>query len=257
VGTAEVGVHKEQPLVEVDGEGGGLCLGHDLLGLLVQQDEAGEALTGPALLRGGDDDVDVEGLHVGADHTAGDAVEDEDASVGVDGLSDLLDVFIGEIDTVRGVDEGGEDNLGLGGMNLSDDLVDWSREVLSLVIFVGLNDDGGLGSELSVVENLGPAEGEESVTENHNLVGILGGEGDELAGDSFHAVGAGTGNNDEGVSVEGLGHGSVEVVHDALELLGHVVDGAVGVDDGEFAEAVGIGSLFTKEGGTLEAVRRS
>jgi hypothetical protein len=62
----------------------------------------------------------------------------------------------------------------------------------------------------------------------------------ELAGDRLHAEGAAAGHDDGGFGLVDLAQHGVEVVHDALERLRHVVEGTVGEDHREFHQTIGI-----------------
>ncbi len=88
----------------------------------------------------------------------------------------------------------------------------------------GLEDDAFRG-DLSHVENLRPAEAEPAVADHQHLLA-----GGELAGDGFHAEGAAAGHDDGRPGVVDMLQDARDVLHDALEALRHVVQGAVGID---------------------------
>jgi hypothetical protein len=85
------------------------------------------------------------------------------------------------------------------------------------------------------LEDLRPAKREEPVTDHQHLLA-----GGELPGDRFHRVGSAAGDHDCPVRPVNLTQRGVNLAHDLLESLAHVVERAVGEDDRVFEQAIGI-----------------
>jgi len=93
-------------------------------------------------------------------------------------------------------------------------------------------ENDALGRDPAHVEDLGPAVAEPAIADHQTL--LVGGE---LTGDRLHAEGAAAGDDDRAPGVVHRFQNARDVAHDPLKALGHVVQGAVGIDDGIFEEA--------------------
>ena len=98
----------------------------------------------------------------------------------------------------------------------------------------GLEHGVALGNAAHV-EDLGPAEAEPAVADDHDVLVLC-----ELAGYRFHAKGAAARYQGHRVGAIDLLEHARDVGHHATKAFGHVVERAVGVDDREFEQAVGV-----------------
>ena len=131
-----------------------------------------------------------------------------------------------------------EDKAGLFGTDRGDDRLDRCRckgRLCAVALPAGFK-HAATGRDAAHLENLRPAEAEPAVADDEAF--LVGGE---LAGDGLHAEGAAAGDDDRGPGVINLFDEARDVLHYALKALGHVVQGAVGIDHGIFEQAVGIG----------------
>src|SRR5690606_368577 len=89
-----VGLHDLAPFLEVRSEAAALCGFEGGFSTLGHHHETTARRSAPAFLRGADQEVHTECLHVDPDGAGGDAVEDEETTNGVRGFSNGLDVVV-------------------------------------------------------------------------------------------------------------------------------------------------------------------
>src|SRR5699024_192612 len=94
---------------------------------------------------------------------------------------------------------------------------------------------GRLGGDVAGVEDLRPAEGEQTVAHDEHLLA-----GGDLAGHGLHRIAAAAGDDGGGLGVVGRAQDAVDVLHHGHELLRHVVQRSIGEDHRVFEQAVGI-----------------
>ena len=230
-----IGFHDLQPLLEVHGEGAALCGIDGLAGAFAEHDHGAAGRAAPALLWCRDQDVDTGGFHVHPHGARGDAVEHEQATDGVHGIGNGLEVVIGQDHAGRGFDVGSEHQGGLFAGDGGHDLVDggWHPGALRVVAQAARLHDGVAGRDLAHVEDLRPAVAEPAVADHQNMLAVC-----KLTCDRLHAEGATAGHErDRMCVVHPLEHGR-DVGHHALEALGHVVERAVGVDHRKLEQTV-------------------
>ena len=202
-----------------------------------RHDERGAGTARPAFLRRADQHVDARRLHVDPHRARGDAIEHEHAAMLVRGVGDRADVRVGKDDAGCGFHVRREHDVGTLAADRGDDLGDRRRRVRRLA--AGAHgarlEHGGARRDAAHVEDLRPAIAEPAVAQHEAALA-----GGELASDGFHAEGAAAGNHRNGIGVVDLAQRGADVAHDALEAPGHVIERAVGEDDGIFEESVGV-----------------
>mmetsp|Transcript_757 Transcript_757/g.1783 ORF Transcript_757/g.1783 Transcript_757/m.1783 type:complete len:402 (+) Transcript_757:464-1669(+) len=235
--TSLVLVHAREPLVKADTETGALSGLGDLTSLIVHAHDTTAGRARPTLLGSSDENIYTEVLHVGPKGASSDSIKDEETSNLVNSGSDLLDVLIVEKNTGRGLNVRCEDNSGLLGLDLLDNLVNRGRGHRGLhggVLHASLEDCLRL-RDLADIEDVAPAEAEETLTKDHDVL-VSG----ELTGHRFHGVAAGARNDGSVLAVVDLLKSSGNFAHHLLERLAHLVDGAVGVHDGELHQVAAV-----------------
>ena len=236
-------VGDEQPLLQVHREARrGRCLHGGAAGL-AEHDVAGARRSAPALLRGGDEHIDTEIGHRRPHRTRGDAVENEDSADVVGGLGNLADVVVRQEHPRGGLDVGSKHDSGLLALDRGDHVGDGGRRPGGLVLSAvrGGLEHGRLRGDGSGVEDLRPAEGEQTVAHDQRLLA-----GGQLTGHGFHGVAAAAGDDGDAVGIVGRAQDPVDVLHHGHEPLRHVVERSVGEDHRVFEQAVWV-NIFERQ----------
>ena len=232
-----VGLHDLQPFLQVAGEAGALAAFDALAGLFAEHHQGAAGRGAPAFLRSADQYVDAIGAHVDPERAGGDAVEHEQAADRVHGVGDGAQVVVGQDHSRGGFDMGGENHLWLLRLDGRYHFVyRWRGEGGLAAGFYrpGLQ-DLGFGGDLAHLEDLRPAVAEPAVADHQAFFA-----GGQLPRHGFHAEGAAARHHGYGAGVVHLLQVAGDVAHDLLKGLRHVVEGAVGVDDRIFDQAIGI-----------------
>jgi hypothetical protein len=146
-------------------------------------------------------------------------------------VGDRLEVFIGQDDACGGFHVRGENDARPLLANPGGDHLDGFRRKGRGGFVADLRglDHGGFRGNVTHLEDLRPAVGEPAVADDHHLV-VRG----KLAGDRLHAEGAAAGHDDGSIGVIDFAEHGVEIGHDTLERLGHVIERTIGKDHREF-----------------------
>jgi hypothetical protein len=153
----------------------------------------------------------------------------------VNRIGHAAQVVVRQDDARRRFDVRGEHHVGPAFADGGDDLGEGRRREGRLAAILGRTrlQNSRLRGNLPGIENLRPAVAEPAVPYHQAFLVAR-----ELPGDCLHAEGAAAWHDDGRLRlVDALQHAG-DVVHDALELLRHVIERAVGVDHGVFKEAV-------------------
>merc|ERR1740138_2032235 len=121
-----------KPVLEVDRHGGGRNLaGRDgILRALAGHDEPSAGGAAPSFLRCADQEVHTRCLHIDPDAPRRDAVEREEATVGMNRLGNGRNVAVWHHDAARRLDVRHANEPRLLGLDLGDNLLDWHWRVL-------------------------------------------------------------------------------------------------------------------------------
>jgi len=193
----------------------------------------------PALLRRGDQHV-----HTGLDHVhphraGGHAVQHHQGAHLVRRIADGADVVVGQQDAAGGFHVRGKHHLGLFSADGRGHVLrsTWRPRILATgPLLARLADHGTTAqAEVADLENLRPAVAEPAVAHDQHLLPV-----GKLARHGLHAEGAAARHQHGRVGVVDLLERAQDVLHHAGKALGHVVQGAVGVDHREFQQAVWI-----------------
>ena len=242
-GTVLVG--DRQPLREVHREARRGAGGHGLPSGFAEHDVTGPGGSAPALLRCTQQHVDAELLHVDPDRAGSDAVEHEQTADLVGGVGERADVVIGQ-DHARGrLDVRGEDDLRLTQADRRDNVVDRRGRPRGLhVVAVGSGgEDGDVVADATGIQDLRPAEGEQTVAHDKGAPPRR-----DLTGDGLHRVGAAAGDDRRGVRVVRFFEDAEHLLHHVDEARGHVVEGTVCEDHRVLEEAPGVDIIVRKCG---------
>eukprot|EP00754_Rhynchopus_humris_P024183 Rhum_TRINITY_DN14870_c2_g1::Rhum_TRINITY_DN14870_c2_g1_i1::g.126196::m.126196 len=238
-----VRLHQRRPRLQVQHERRALRAVQLRARVLAQHNEAGRRGARPALLRGRQQHVDAQRLHVHPQRAGRDAVQQEEGAHFVRGVGEGLDVRVRQHDARRRLDVRREDDARALGADAGHHLVDGRRREGRLgrvVDRAGVHDVDGR-RDAARVEDLRPPEAEEAVADHERLLALR-----ELARGGLHGVRAAARDDGHGGRVVGRLQRLGEALHDADEGGRHVVERAVAVHDGELLQLrVGRGGAGT------------